>query len=59
MRRCKPLSALGAAPLEHELPTLGAHSYAEAVRLRSAAVVRLKSPLHVQTLLDKRLCGKG
>ena len=46
MRGSQPLAAFGAAALKHELAALGAHAHAESVSLRSAAIVRLKSPSH-------------
>lgn len=58
VRRREPLAPLRSSPLEHELSGLGAHAYAKAVRLCAAAVVGLKSPSHVRTLLDKRLRRK-
>ena len=46
MRWCEPLATFGAAALEHELAALRAHTDAKAVSLSTAAVVRLKGPLH-------------
>lgn len=58
VRGCEPLAALGAATLEHELAAFCAHPNAKAVSLGPAAVVRLKSPLHVSMLLYKRFHAK-
>lgn len=49
MRRCKTLSAFGAASFDNEATTLRAHTHAEAMRFGAAAVVRLKSSTHVHT----------
>ena len=46
VRGSQPLAPLGSASLEHELAPLGAHAHAEAVRLGSATIIGLKSPLH-------------
>ncbi len=45
MGRGQALAALGATPLEHQAATLSRHAGAEAVRLRTPTVVRLKRSL--------------
>ena len=45
VRRSEPLSAFGAAPLEHEPAVFGGHARAKSVRLGAPAIVRLKGSL--------------
>jgi hypothetical protein len=46
VRGRKALPAFCSSPFEHKLSTLSTHTHPEAVRLCSAAIVRLKSPFH-------------
>jgi hypothetical protein len=45
VRRSEPLSAFGAAALEHEPAIFGGHARAKSVRLGAPAIVRLKGSL--------------
>ena len=58
MCRRQSFATLCATAFEHKLPTFGAHSHTEAVCLGTSAIVRLKGPLHVTMLLEKRLYRK-
>jgi hypothetical protein len=58
MCRCQSFASFRATAFEHELPAFGAHPYTKTVCFGATAIVRLKGPLHVSMLLEKRLCGK-